>query len=137
VSSFHESPEETDSEAEAGRFVPPTTQAWEYPLSKSEKRLLHVRLCDLERAAAVQEMKEKDAKYKNLKRRVSTGRVSIGRPAPATPSDSGSECLSDDEDGEYQKLTMEKRELEERLKEVTEKRRLSLSEKRRLSLSKA
>merc|ERR1712159_680721 len=57
--------------------VPPTTQAWDYPLSKMEKRSLLVRMCELERNAAVHEMKEKDAKYKNLKRRVSTGRVSI------------------------------------------------------------
>jgi hypothetical protein len=112
--SLHESDEEVD------RFIPAYhLQSFDYPLSKSEKRELYTRLCDKERAAAVQE-------FKQLKRRVS--RASMGkasRRSSIAESYAGSTSrrvsiadthyssdVSDVCDTEDPQLIMKKRELE-------------------------
>jgi hypothetical protein len=114
--------EQSESEAETDQFVPQTcVQAWEFPLSKNEKRLLYTRLCDKERAAAV-------LQYNNLKRRVSVGHASSKDVyTPRTTSSDESESVKSCDNEEDQQLRMKQRDLERQLQDIRiERRRRSL-----------
>lgn len=114
--------EQSESEAETDQFVPQNcVQAWEFPLSKNEKRLLYTRLCDKERAAAV-------LQYNNLKRRVSVGHASSKDVyTPRTTSSDESESVKSCDNEEDQQLRMKQRDLERQLQDIRiERRRRSL-----------
>jgi len=105
-----------ESEETVEAFVPQNClRSWEYPLSQSEKRLLHTRLCDLERGAAVLECK-------HLRRRMS---VAATCDEQTSQLSGASESGDDEQDAELQ---AKQRELERQLRDVRkERRRLSLS----------
>lgn len=122
----------TSDAQELDRFIPENyLQSWEFPLSKSEKRLLYTRLCDQERAAAVQECKHLKRRISTASRRASLADTCDGKTSRRV-SIADTQYSSDEEEvdsNEQDKQLLEKqRDLERQLADVrSERRRLSFS----------
>jgi len=120
------------TDEEIDQFVPQNyLQSWEFPLSQSEKRLLYTRLCDQERAAAVQECRHLKRRVSTASRRASMAASCDGKTSRRVSiadtqygSDEDDDCCNHQED----RLLVKERELERQLESVrTERKRLSLS----------